>query len=161
MLRLTRCLLMLCMLVSLGAAGSVPVVEAQGASEPTLVEDYATLQYGFRAVQGALTTYLAVDGVWTPTAGVVLDQLAANNTLTAVTAQFQPPWGYALHMCFRPDGEASWTCSAWTTGPVVYTMAVPGVGQSTAYEYHAAVRLPQSASTIAVHGYVGIKKLNS
>lgn len=128
-----------------------------------VVSDQALLECRLRADSDALVVDLKIDGEWTATDNDIHDLISASNSLSAVTTRFQPEPGKQQRMRFKVHGSTAWgPWSAWTTSRIAHVSAVPGPGLANVDEFEAETR--QSASqgtTVATHGYIRIKKLNS
>lgn len=128
----------------------------------TVVNDYDLLECRFRDASGTMAMDLKIGATWTLTDNDILDQISAGSSTVEVTARFQPESGYEHRMRFKPHGSSTWGAwSAWTTSRISHEMPVPGAGQTNTDELDAEMRQVGSPSTIAIHGYVKIKKLNT
>lgn len=128
----------------------------------TTVADEALLELRLRGSDGATAVDLKIDGEWTAGDGDIVDVIAADSPISAVTSQFQVASGHEQRVRFKNHGSPTWgPWSGWTTSRIAHTTAVPGAGQLHADEFEASVRPVHGTPTIAVHGYVKIKKLNT
>lgn len=146
-----------------GDPAAPPLASATFESSPasTVIADQTLLELRLRGASSLQLVDLKIDGEWTPTDGDILDTVSASNMAQAVTSRFQPESGYEHRMRFRAQGSALWTAwSAWTTGRISRDTAVPAAGATNVDEFAVETRQP-GGGTIAVHGYIRIKKLNS
>lgn len=128
----------------------------------TVVNDYALLECRFRDSTGTMVTDLKIGVNWTLTDNDILDQISAGSSTVDVEARFQPEAGHEHRMRFRVSGSSTWGAwSSWTTSRISHDVAVPGAGQTNSDEFDAEMRQTGGSATIAVHGYIRIKKLNS
>jgi hypothetical protein len=128
----------------------------------TVVNDYSLLDTRFRDSTGTMVMDIKIGATWTLTDLDILDQISAGSSIVDVDARFQPQSGYEHRMRFKPHGSSSWdSWSAWTTSRITHEVDVPGAGQTNTDEFDAEMREVGNPSTIATHGYIRIKKLNS
>lgn len=128
----------------------------------TVVNDYALLELRFRNASGLMATDLKINGEWELTDADILDQISAGKSIVDVEARFQPEAGYEHRMRFRPHNSSIWDAwSAWTTSRISHEVPVPAAGQTQVDEFDAEMRPTGSSTTVATHGYIRIKKLNS
>jgi hypothetical protein len=128
----------------------------------TVVNDYSLLELRFRDASGTMATDIKIGDDWTLCDNDVLDQISAGSSIVDVDSRFQPESGYEHRMRFKPHDSATWgSWSAWTTSRISHETAVPAAGQTNVDEYDAEMRPTSGTPTIAVHGYIKIKKLNS
>lgn len=128
----------------------------------TVVTDYALLECRFRDATGTMVMDLKIGANWTLTDNDILDQISAGSSIVEVDARFQPESGYEHRMRFKPHGSSTWDpWSSWTTSRISHELPVPGAGQTNVDEFDAETRQTGNSSTIATHGYIRIKKLNS
>lgn len=129
----------------------------------TTVEGQALLEFRLRPAYVAVEIDLKVDGEWTATGGDVVDVIAADSPISTVVSRFQPGPGDEQRVRFKVHGSPTWgPWSAWTTGRVSHTAAVPGAGQLRVDEFEASTRQVGSGTpVIGGHGYIKIKKLDS
>jgi hypothetical protein len=128
----------------------------------TVVNDYSLLECRFRDATGSMVTDLKIGVNWTLTDNEILDQISAGSSIVDVEARFQPESGYEHRMRFKEHGSPNWgSWSAWTTSRISNEVPVPGAGQTNTAEFDAEMRPTSGTPTIASHGYIKIKKLNS
>jgi hypothetical protein len=128
----------------------------------TVVNDYDLLECRFRDSTGTMVMDLKIGVNWTLTDNDILDQIAAGSSTVDVTSRFQPESGYELRMRFKVQGSATWgSWSSWSTSRVSHDTPVPGAGQTNVDEFDAETRPTGGSPTIAVSGYIRVKKLNS
>jgi|SRR5262245_26969895 len=150
--RTRRYALMLCALIVSGVADS---------ASATVVSDYELLEISFQETRHTVTTFLAVEGRWTQIEEEgILDILDSESPFTAVMVHFRAPAGSTFRVCLRRDDAATWTCAPEGTQDFVYAMDVPAAGLDRSGEYYVEMADPKG-TTIASHGYLRIKKLNS
>lgn len=89
--------------------------------------------------------------------GNVVDEISG--ALSTVVARF-PAAGYQRAR-FRVAGGAWGPWSAWTTARIERALNVPAAGAVHIDDYQLERRATAGTPTIAIHGYVKIKKLNS
>lgn len=145
------------------ASGDLRAPAAAFAMDSGTVSNQALLEVRLRPVGEAMVVDLKIDGEWTATDNDIHDLISASNSLPAVTSRFQPVPGDEQRVRFKPDGSATWgPWSAWTTGRIARVSPVPGAGQVNVDEFEAETRQAGSqGTTVATHGYIRIKKLNS
>lgn len=128
----------------------------------TTVVDQSLLEHRFHREGGAVAIDLKIDGEWIATDGEILDLIAASSSISAVTSRFQPEPGTEQRMRFKIHDSPTWgPWSDWTTGRIAHVSAVPGAGQMNVDAFEVETRPVNGTPTIATHGYVKIKKLNS
>ena len=128
----------------------------------TVVNDYALLECRFRDSTGTMVMDLKIGVNWTLTDNDILDQISAGSETVDVTSRFQPESGYEQRMRFKVDGSPTWgSWSSWTTSRISHETAVPGAGQTNVDQFDAETRPVAGSPTIAVSGYIRVKKLNS
>lgn len=97
-----------------------------------------------------------LDGAaWIPVAETVVVESASEE----LAVRFHPPAGHEQRVRYRLDGDALAPFGAWTTGRV--ELVLPVGDEATLDAFEIETRPAGTARTIAVHGYVKIKKLNS
>lgn len=127
----------------------------------TTVQDYSSLECRFRESSNSMIMDLKVGGQWTQTDGTVVDQITAGSSITDVDAHFDPDSGYEYRIRFRPSGEEWGSWSSWTNRRVTQTIAVPGAGLTYQEDFDAELRVLGQTNTVALGGYIRVKKLNS
>ena len=128
------------------------------------VGDAESVELRFEEVAGALAPRLWLDGRWAATSGAIADVIARDREIVAVTARFHAAAGRELRMRFATASGGWEPWGAWTGGRVERRIAAPAPGQELRVDFEAESRADGATSgkpTMAVHGYIKIKKLNS
>ena len=153
-----RCLLAFAALALVVGVGA-PVARAE---DELTVTDLGLLEWLFSESEGTAEMSLKLGGNWIPTPGNVVDEISWENPATIVTARFQPESGHEHRMRFRPDGSSTWgPWTAWTGNRISHTLSVPAAGATNTDSYEAESKPTGGSPTIAVSGYIRVKKLNS
>ncbi|MEM9462622.1 MAG: hypothetical protein AAGF11_51215 [Myxococcota bacterium] len=126
----------------------------------TTVTDYSLLECRFRNLFGRMVLDLKVGTQWTLTDDNIQDNITAGSSISEVAARFEPQSGDEHRMRFQVDGTwGAW--SSWTTGQISQDIDVPGAGLEETVDYDVEMRPTSGTGTVAMSGYLKVKKLNS
>jgi hypothetical protein len=129
---------------------------AQSVEEETVVRDETLLSLAACDAGGAPALVLATDDGLVVTSGRIVDELTAD--VEVVGVEVAAPAGRQVRVVAAPPGGLA-VSTAWSADRVAFEL--PLRDGEAEVELRVEVRERQGAPTIAVHGYIRVKKLNS